>query len=146
MRPKTDNNLERQLFALVALLGIDEAIGILTRERERVVAALNGDRAALLSMTVVDFCETLGLPKDPPRKVRALPAPKRSDNMHDVLADTLKKGPRPVRDLVSACHRRGVVSDESAESRRQVIAVLHNDKTFARTRVGGVYAIRTRAA
>lgn len=156
MESKTpqDDLLERQLFALVALLGIDEAIAILTRERERVVAAINGDRAALSAMTIEEFCTAFGpLPSvrkarprtRRPKQHKALPGLPAEHQMHDVLKDAMESGPRPIKHLVTVLKRRGVVSDTSPETKRKVMEFLREDKTFA-IRTRGVYAVRTRAA
>lgn len=160
MKPKTLNHnqdyFEQQLFAIVALLGIDEALAILQRERERVVRAINGDRDALRQMTLGDFFDTVTThapaprPKRVPVKVvRALPPGPHANNnmnksrMHDALCSELSRGPVGIAKIVAGLERRGVVNDVSPETKKTVMAFLAADKTFS-IRTRGVYAIRSK--
>ncbi len=151
MKAKTHDYIENQLFAAVALLGIDEAIAILQRERERVVAALNGNREALRKMTVADFVEAMHapVPRAQPRKatIKALPArpTETKDRMHAALKAELADGPQGIAKIVHGLKRRGVVNEVTPETKKNVMEFLAHDKTFS-IRTRGVYAIRTRVA
>jgi hypothetical protein len=130
---------KNHLLALVALLGIDEAIAMLQRERVHVVAIIDGNREQFRALS--------GLPaKALPAKAlpaKALPAkmPTKA-RMIGVLKNELRSGPRPIHLLLLDLKRQGLIPDTETESRREVEKILR-DKTFA-TRSTGVYALRIR--
>lgn len=171
MNLKTQDILEKQLFALTALIGIDECLNILQRERVRVVAAINGDRAALRSMTVADFVAAIGVtappaPTAPKRRRRrakkveaahvdvkkVVTAAKKGDRlsngeskMQGALKAVLASGPQPIRKIAIYLKRHGVTKDTSPDTKRTIVEFLSADKTFS-IKTRGVYGLRSRGA
>ncbi len=172
---KPNSHLSDMLLAVATLIGIDRSIDILAAERGTVQAALAGVTKMTvgdLANAVQTLPVFLGAGPNPEmrrlarraaasharakksaaRKPRVFKKVERSLSWNGssldarrICSEALAKGPKPIRIILTALHKGGVVRDESPTTRREVEKFLAQDKTFA-IRTRGTYAIRSKAA